>query len=68
MKHHYKVDYRVKTTSSGNGEFSHEQVGQLHSHVSVSDDLGEVFTDLFDLHRNDYLVGLEILSIGVIEV
>lgn len=66
MKYHYKVDYRVTTTSSDNGEFSQDQIGQLKTHLSLSDDVGEVFTDLCDLHRDDYLVGLEILSIGLV--
>lgn len=68
MKQHYEVAYRVKLTSEDNGEFSKEQVGKTLTHVSLSDDVGEVFTDLVDLHRNDYVVGLEILSIGVLEV
>jgi hypothetical protein len=67
MKQHYDVSYRVTLTALDNGEFSNEQVGKTLSHISMSDDIGEVFTDLVDLHRNEYLVGLEILSIGVVE-
>lgn len=65
MKQQYEVAYRVKLTSEDNGEFSNEQVGKTLTYVSLSDDVGEVFTDLVDLHRNDYVVGLEILSIGL---
>jgi len=63
MQHHYEVNYRVKTTSSNNGEYSNDHVGTVLKHVSVSNDVGEVFVDLVDLHREDNLIGLEIISV-----
>jgi hypothetical protein len=60
----YKVDYRITKTSSDQGEFSADQIGERLTHISVSDDVGEVFIDLCELHREDYLVGLEILGIS----
>ncbi len=63
MQHLFNIDYRIKTTSLNNGEYSSDHVGAVYTHVSVSNDVGEVFADLVDLHREDNLIGLEIISV-----
>ncbi len=65
MSYTYKVTYKVKTTLVANGEFSHDQLDEKRTLISVTDDLGEIFTDLYHLHREDSVIGLEVLSVEV---
>ncbi len=67
MGYRYKVTYNVRTTSVANGEFSRVQVAEERSLWSVTNELGEIFTDLFYLHREDSVIGLEVLSVEVWE-
>jgi len=67
MSYTYKVTYKVKTTLIANGEFSHQQFDEQRTLISVTDDLGEIFTDLYHLHREDSMIGLEVLAVDVWE-
>lgn len=67
MSYTYKVTYRVKTTMISNGEFSHQQFDEQRTIMSVTDDLGEIFTDLYHLHREESMIGLEVLSVEMWE-
>jgi hypothetical protein len=67
MSYSYKVTYKLKTALHAHGEFSHQQFNEELSMISITDDLGEIFTDLFYLHREDYIVGLEVLSVEIHE-
>ena len=67
MSYTYKVTYRIKTTMIANGEFSHQQFDEQRTIISVTDDLGEIFTDLYHLHREDSMIGLEVLAVEVWE-
>jgi len=56
------VSYRLKSVNSANGTVvGHRTEDKILS--SDTDDLNEVFTDLFYLHRYEGLTGLEILEI-----
>ena len=65
-KLYYKVRYSVTTSSEGHGEFSKNQQVNVQSYKSETNDLNEVFTDLFDIHRHEGIIGLEILSVDAI--
>ncbi|MDB5258791.1 MAG: hypothetical protein JWM14_3486 [Chitinophagaceae bacterium] len=67
MSYTYKVTYKIKTTMIANGEFSNNQLDERRTMISVTDDLGEIFTDLYHLHREDSMIGLEVLSVEVWE-
>ena len=62
-KVYYKVRYSVTTSLNSHGEFSQNQNVIIQTFKSETNDLNEVFTDLFGLHRFEGLIGLEILSI-----
>jgi hypothetical protein len=62
-KAHYKVRYSVTTTLFSNGEFSPDQSVSEMTINSDTNDLNEIFTDLFFKHRYDGIVGIEILSV-----
>jgi len=59
----YKIEYNLTKTVEGNGEFSMNQIVERNTYYSTSNDLNEIFTDLFDLHRFDSILGLEILNV-----
>ncbi len=62
-KVYYKIRYSVTTTLESHGEFSQNQNVLIQTFKSETNDLNEIFTDLFGLHRNEGIVGLEILSV-----
>jgi hypothetical protein len=62
-KVYYKVRYSVTTALDSHGEFSQNQNVIIQSFKSETNDLNELFTDLFGLHRQEGIVGLEILSV-----
>jgi hypothetical protein len=59
----FKIEYNLTKTVEGNGEFSMNQIVERKTYTTTSNDLNEIFTDLFELHRLDSLIGIEILSI-----
>ena len=59
----YRVRYSVTTTLQKHGEYDGAQKVAVYTMMSVSNDLNEIFTDLFDQHRNESIIGLEILSV-----
>lgn len=62
-KVYYKIRYSVTTSLDNHGEFSQNQNVIIQTFKSETNDLNEVFTDLFELHRFEGIIGLEILSI-----
>ena len=62
-KVYYKIRYSVTTSIEGHGEFSQNQNVIIQSFKSETNDLNEIFTDLFGLHRHENIIGLEILSV-----
>jgi hypothetical protein len=67
MSYTYKVTYQVKTTAIANGEFSTDQLDEKRTMMSVTDDLGEIFTDLYHVHREDSMIGMEVLSVEALQ-
>ena len=63
MKNSYKVTYQVRTAEDCHGEFSHKQKIREYTLESVTNDLNELFTDLFDKYRQDGLIGIEIIAV-----
>jgi hypothetical protein len=63
IQYSYRVEYYVTRTLEGNGEFSKDQIVEKHSIFSVTNDLNEIFTDLFDKHRLESILGLEIIGV-----
>jgi hypothetical protein len=62
-KVYYKIRYSVTTSLDGHGEFSQNQNVIIQTFKSETNDLNELFTDLFGLHRYEGIIGLEILSV-----
>lgn len=62
-KAYYKIKYSVTTSLNGHGEFPQNQNVIIQVFKSETNDLNELFTDLFGLHRHESIVGLEILSV-----
>ncbi|HEY8402718.1 MAG TPA: hypothetical protein VIK89_15725 [Cytophagaceae bacterium] len=62
-KQFYEVSYLLKTAGQGHGEYHDEKEVKICTCLSESNDLNEIFTDLFDKHRMEGLIGIEILSV-----
>ena len=62
-KVYYKIRYSVTTALDSHGEFSQNQNVIIQTFKSETNDLNELFTDLFGLHRQEGIIGLEILSV-----
>ncbi len=62
-KVYYKIRYSVTTGLDSHGEFSQNQNVIIQTFKSETNDLNELFTDLFGLHRQEGIIGLEILSV-----
>ncbi|HVD97258.1 MAG TPA: hypothetical protein VNB90_03570 [Cytophagaceae bacterium] len=62
-KVYYKIRYSLTTAIESHGEFSHNQNILIQTFKSETNDLNEIFTDLFGLHRHEGIIGLEILSV-----
>ena len=58
----YRISYRLKTRISKEGEAFEIQTRDLEQ-VTDTEDLNEVFTDIFMIHRYEGLLGLEILEV-----
>ncbi len=65
-KSRYKVTYSVKKAMNNHGEYSGVQDIYILNGYSDTNDLQEIFTDLFYLHREDYIVGIEIESVETV--
>ena len=63
MRNLFKVEYLLKTTAINNGEFLIDQKEDIFYIYIETNNLNEIFTDLFDLHRHDGIIGIEILSV-----
>jgi hypothetical protein len=63
MKTLFKVNYSLRTTAVNNGEFLDDHKIEQYSRLSETNDLNEIFTDLFDTHRFDGIIGLVILGV-----
>jgi hypothetical protein len=62
-KVYFKIRYSITTAPGNHGEFSQNQNVLIQTFKSETNDLNEIFTDLFGLHRHEGIVGLEILSV-----
>lgn len=64
----YKVTYAVKRLSGRSGEFSHENDYSLERFLSNTNEVDDIFTDLYEAHRGRHVVGIEILAIENLNV
>ena len=59
----FRVNYSLRTTVVNNGEFLDDHKIEEFSRLTETNDLNEIFTDLFDIHRFDGIIGLVILNV-----
>jgi|GEM_PF-3342988 hypothetical protein len=59
----FLIVYHLTKTADGHDEFSREQIKEKRMVVSVTNNLSEIFTDLLSAHRNDSIIGIEIVSV-----
>lgn len=64
-KFFYEVSYLLKLAKEGYGEYNENQEVRICSLLTETNDLNEIFTDLFDKHRMEGIIGIEILSVDI---
>lgn len=56
----FSVSYQLKVASQNNGEYSEQISIRLETMTSTSNYLRDIMTDIYNKHRNDWLLGVEI--------
>jgi hypothetical protein len=56
----FTVHYQLKFSVINHGEFSKEYLTRNDTMINSSNFLPEIFTDIFEKHRHEWVVGVEI--------
>jgi hypothetical protein len=59
----FKVEYQIKLAKNSHGEFTAHSMLVVDSMLSVSNYLPEIFTDIYDKHRGQHILGIEIIGV-----
>ena len=63
----FTINYQLKIAVKNNGEFSNEYVIRSETMTNTSNFLPEILTDIYEKHRHEWLVGVEIQDVTFIE-
>jgi hypothetical protein len=59
----FSVNYQLKTAIESNGEFTNEYTVRSETMTNTSNFLPEILTDIYDKHRHEWLIGVEIQDV-----
>jgi hypothetical protein len=59
----FSVHYQLKISINNNGEFTSDYVSRSESMTNTSNYLPEILTDIYEKHRHEWLVGVEIQEV-----
>jgi len=59
----FSVNYQLKISINNNGEFSNEYITRTESMTNTSNYLPEILTDIYEKHRHEWLMGVEIQEV-----
>ena len=59
----FSVHYQLKIAIQNNGEFSNECIMRSETMTNTSNFLPEILTDIYDKHRHEWLIGVEIQDV-----
>ena len=63
----FLINYQLKTAVKNNGEFSNEYDRRFETMTNTSNFLPEILTDIYEKHRHEWLIGVEIHDVTGIE-
>lgn len=59
----FSVNYQLKISINNNGEFTNEYITRTESMTNTSNYLPEILTDIYEKHRHEWLMGVEIQEV-----
>lgn len=59
----FSVNYQLKISINNNGEFTGESITRTESMTNTSNYLPEILTDIYEKHRHEWLMGVEIQEV-----
>jgi hypothetical protein len=59
----FSVNYQLKLAVKNNGEFTNDYVIKSETMTNTSNFLPEILTDIYDKHRHEWLIGVEIQDV-----
>lgn len=57
------IMYAIKYSVKNNGEYTHENITRKESMIQSSNYLPEIFMDIYEKHRHEWVVGVEIENV-----
>ncbi len=63
----FVVNYQLKVAIKNNGEFVNEYETRSETMTNTSNFLPEVLTDIYEKHRHEWLIGVEIQDVTLVE-
>lgn len=63
----FLINYQLKIAVKNNGEFSNEYDIRTESMTNTSNFLPEILTDIYEKHRHEWLMGVEIQDVTLID-
>ncbi|WP_018343085.1 hypothetical protein [Cytophaga aurantiaca] len=60
----FSVNYQLKISINNNGEFTGEYITRTESMTNTSNYLPEILTDIYEKHRHEWLMGVEIREVN----
>ncbi|ABG58888.1 hypothetical protein [Cytophaga hutchinsonii] len=63
----FLINYQLKIAVKNNGEFSNEYDIRTESMTNTSNFLPEILTDIYEKHRHEWLMAVEIQDVTLIE-
>jgi hypothetical protein len=64
----YLVEYKLKLAKDSHGEFSKQHILVQDTIHSVTNYLPELFTDIYDKHRGQYVMGIEVIEVKELDL
>ncbi|HSY60511.1 MAG TPA: hypothetical protein VK796_01495 [Cytophaga sp.] len=59
----FSVNYQLKISINSNGEFTNQYITRSESMTNTSNYLPEILTDIYEKHRHEWLMGVEIQEV-----
>ncbi len=63
----FLINYQLKIAVKNNGEFSNEYEIRTETMTNTSNFLPEILTDIYEKHRHEWLMGVEIQEVTLID-
>lgn len=63
----FLINYQLKIAVKNNGEFSNEYDIRTETMTNTSNFLPQILMDIYEKHRHEWLIGVEIQEVALVE-